>query len=898
MPQRDNESVSSEYHRSLAAAAALEMSAIMNGTRPFMDQQSWRPVTYAAAAPEKGVTLLPGVLHTAFERNISYLNATFQAPIETQWVEHLPASSEGRLLGGAAHTLRWGERKDMRAIVDSVVKTVAARQEADGYCLPYDPSFMGAQEEKWVDERRNYDRVGLTRGLVAAGRAGNADAYRILRRFYDWLYASPHARGLLGGHFDGSAHNCNNGHEGSLLAYFSPVGTPADLLAAEKGFVQDFFIDEARKADPRCLGWYPLHTAHSYVLLAFQAWLDHYRATGAEKYLAAARGAWTIVHDSYEHVGGTIAICEEGPGSYLPATYHLHKHTGETCGSVFWADFNHRLLQLLPGDEKYAAEIEKVILNVILSAQDAAGHIRYHNHLVDRKDAAKCINTCCEVMGVPFIARLPQYLYSIASDGIYVNLFAASRITWQHAGQDVAVAADTAFPAGGAVELRIDTGKPVRMTLSIRIPSWCSADVVIRVDGKPAVTGIPGTYASIERTWAAGSRVTFDLPMTFRVSPYRGVDQEAGRERCALEYGPVLLALCGASSLDIRPGELPSRLIPRAGSPLCFDIAGRTDCRYIPYWQVQDQEFTCFPSFPGNTLADALDFMQRNAVPVTATVPERRVILEARARALPMASGVSAQPVMNKDVSGEWVSVSSSDAGSVMLFIHGGGYVAGTAEGSRDLVARLCAAGKMRSLSIDYRLAPESPFPAGIEDCARAYRWMLAQGADPRRVALVGPSSGGGLVAATLLALRDAGTPLPACAACISPFVDMTASSESLRLGPGRDVMDPGVIRSFSRIYLNGQDPRQPLASPIFADMAGLPPLLIQVGSVEVLRDEARALRARALDSGVTVAYSEWPDMFHGWHAFAATLPEGANAIAEIGAFMREHCGVTRRGTR
>jgi acetyl esterase/lipase len=830
------------------------------------------------------------VLHDAFERNVANLTATFQSPIATNWVEHLPASSEGRLLGGAGHTLRWGERKEMREIVDAVVETVRARQSPDGYCLPYEPSFMGKQEEMWVDERRNYDRVGLTRGLVAAGLADNADAWQILRRFYDWLYASPYARGLLGGHFNGSAHNCNNGHEGSLLMYFSPVGTPSDLLAAEKEFVQDFFIEEARKADPRCLGWYPLHTPHSYVLLAFQAWVDHYRATGAAKYLEAARGAWTIVHDSYEHVGGTIAICEEGAGAYPPGSYHLHKHTGETCGSVFWADFNHRLLQLSPDDEKYAGEIEKVILNVILAAQDERGHIRYHNHLVDRKDAAKCINTCCEVMGVPFIARLPQYIYSVAPDGLYINLFAPSRITWRHAGQDVTVATDTGFPFSGKGELRVEAKKPVKMKLRIRIPSWATGDVVVSVDGAPAVTGRPGTFASIERTWRDGARVSFDLSMGPRLTPYRGVDQVEGRERCALEYGPMLLALVGAASLDVPSDVLLQGLSPRAGSPLCFDIDGYPDCRYIPYWQVQDQEFTCFPSFPGNSLTEALGFMQRNAVPVTATVPERRVILEARARALPMASGVSAEQVKNKDVSAEWVSVSGAATDAVMLFIHGGGYVAGSAEGSRDLVARLCSAGRMRALSIDYRLAPESPFPAGIEDCARAYRWLLAQGVDARRVALVGPSSGGGLVAATLLALRDKGTRLPACAVCISPFVDMTVSSESLRLGPGRDVMDPGVIRSFSRIYLNGQDPRQPLASPIFADMTGLPPLLIQVGSVEVLLDEARALRARAIASGVEVTYTEWAAMFHGWHAFAA-LPEGARAIAEIGAFMREHCG-------
>ena len=170
-------------------------------------------------------------------------------------------------------------------------------------------------------------------------------------------------------------------------------------------------------------------------------------------------------------------------------------------------------------------------------------------------------------------------------------------------------------------------------------------------------------------------------------------------------------------------------------------------------------------------LAEALEFMRQNAVPVDATVPERRVILEARSRALPMHPGAHVQHVIDDEVRAEWVTVDGGGNDIVMLFIHGGGYVAGTAQGSRDLVARLCIAGRMRALSIDYRLAPEFPFPAGIEDCVKAYRWLLGQGVDARRIAMVGPSSGGGLVAAALLALRDAGVRLPGCAVCISPFV-------------------------------------------------------------------------------------------------------------------------------
>jgi hypothetical protein len=197
-----------------------------------------------------GVQLEPGVLRDAFERNIRYILDTAANPCTGFWVDGLPASSEGRLLGAAAHSLRWEEREDLRAIVDEIVKTVKQRQDDDGYCLPYERSYIVAQMQGFLDERRNYDRVNLTRGMVAAGRVGNADALGVMRRFYDWLNASGIYASLLAGPRDGSGSNCNNGHEGGLLMYFSPVGKPEDLVAVERYFVQDFFIEQMRRAEP------------------------------------------------------------------------------------------------------------------------------------------------------------------------------------------------------------------------------------------------------------------------------------------------------------------------------------------------------------------------------------------------------------------------------------------------------------------------------------------------------------------------------------------------------------------------------------------------------------------------------------------------------------------------
>lgn len=246
-------------------------------------------------------------------------------------------------------------------------------------------------------------------------------------------------------------------------------------------------------------------------------------------------------------------------------------------------------------------------------------------------------------------------------------------------------------------------------------------------------------------------------------------------------------------------------------------------------------------------------------------------------------------PVDVAGIAAEWVCAPGVQQDRVLLYLHGGGYVIGSVDTHRGLIARLSKAANCRALALDYRLAPEYRYPAAVEDATNAYRWLLSHGIAPGKIAIAGDSAGGGLTMATLVALRDAGDPLPAAAAPISPWVDLEGTGESMKTRIDVDPMvEPGGLFGMAKIYLGDADPRQPTASPLHAALSGLPPLLIQVGDLETLLDDATRLAARAEAAGVDVTPEVWPEMVHVWHLFAPMLPEGREAIARIGAFLQE----------
>jgi monoterpene epsilon-lactone hydrolase len=272
---------------------------------------------------------------------------------------------------------------------------------------------------------------------------------------------------------------------------------------------------------------------------------------------------------------------------------------------------------------------------------------------------------------------------------------------------------------------------------------------------------------------------------------------------------------------------------------------------------------------------------------------ELRAAFSAAFSAFPSAGEVKCEPVSANGVKAEWITANNAAPDRVILYLHGGGYVMGSIDTHRELVARLSKAAQARGLALEYRLAPENPFPAAVDDAITAYRWLLAQGYKPGRIVIAGDSAGGGLTISTLLAVRDLGAPAPAAGVCISPWVDFEAEGASMTSRAAQDpLVSREMILKIARMYVgeNGSL-REPLAAPINAVLNDLPPLFIQVGDAETLLDDSTRLADRAEEAGVDVKLQIWEEMPHVWHLAAPILPEGQEAIDKIGEFVRERTG-------
>lgn len=278
------------------------------------------------------------------------------------------------------------------------------------------------------------------------------------------------------------------------------------------------------------------------------------------------------------------------------------------------------------------------------------------------------------------------------------------------------------------------------------------------------------------------------------------------------------------------------------------------------------------------------------------TIEQRREAMAAMTDALPIPADTEVR-TMESSVRGDWVSVPESQDAHTILYLHGGAYIAGSPSTHTSLVSAICSASNARAFVAQYRLAPEHPFPAAVEDAVAAYDWLLncdemsefgERAAE--HIVVAGDSAGGGLTVAMLVRARELGMPMPAAAVCMSPWADLTCSGVGYSTRAKSDpITDGSNILDMANIYLNGAENSAPLASPVFADLTGLPPLFIQAGADEVLVGDSFLLEARAHECGVPATLEVWAGMVHVWHAFYPMLSEGRDAISGIGRFLESH---------
>jgi acetyl esterase/lipase len=289
-------------------------------------------------------------------------------------------------------------------------------------------------------------------------------------------------------------------------------------------------------------------------------------------------------------------------------------------------------------------------------------------------------------------------------------------------------------------------------------------------------------------------------------------------------------------------------------------------------------------------LQPIIDMLKNRPIREGLSFEETRAGFEMLAQMFKVADDIKRTPADADGVPGEWITVPESSDRLTILYLHGGGYSIGSVNTHADLVSRIGRASGARAFSLNYRLAPENPFPAAVDDATTAYRWLLKQGVPPETIVIAGDSAGGGLAAATLLALKQSGDPLPGAAVLLSPWTDLDASGESMKTRAEADPMIPvDPLKTMAKLYAGDTALTDPLVSPVYGDYSGLPPILIQVGDCEVLLSDSTSYAERAKAAGVDVTLEVWDEMIHVFQIFAPMLPEGQQAIDRIGEWVKQH---------
>ena len=283
--------------------------------------------------------------------------------------------------------------------------------------------------------------------------------------------------------------------------------------------------------------------------------------------------------------------------------------------------------------------------------------------------------------------------------------------------------------------------------------------------------------------------------------------------------------------------------------------------------------------------------LQNREVAAKKRVKDERNEMEHMANMIQLSSDVEIKSVTIDGIDATWLKTPGVEEENLIIYLHGGGYITGSFNTHKDLVQRLSREARCRVITIEYGLAPEHPFPKGLNDVIKIYKWLINEEKfKPNKIVIAGDSAGGGLTLATLLKLRDLGITLPAAGVCLSPWTDLTFAGESYY---DKNIIDPGItldeLMFDARLYLGNEDPKNPYVSPVYADLKGLPPLLIHVGTVEKLLNDSTRIAKSAKNAGVNVTLKIWKEMIHVFQAYAVLIREGQESIKEIGSYILNH---------
>ena len=562
--------------------------------------------------PLSGVALKSGLFVDVFNNNRAYLKTIDMdamlywfrkkagkeargQPYRGHFEDNIKGQTAGLVLMGAGNALRWVEDDELRAIVDKLIDEIKDCSESDGYLMAI------PKEEFGTLEYPHYVRIWLTYGLYAAALGGKPDALDMLRKWQDWFnrcddlpiikYLSLSFQGVVA----------------SPFVYNTPIGKREDIDTTIQYYEEDwrlgqFIMKERDSIHKRNQPGKEPHP-HGTELEALEGYLDLYRATGKHYYLRAVLNAYDMYKRDWQHPGGGIVMCEFLDA--YPKCYWLSpsKPYNELCCTSFWILLNQRLHRLFPSEERYAAEIEASLYNIAIASQDGSEGIRYFSWIHGHKPDSGKVHCCCGV-GTRLYGMLPEFIYSVSDDALYVDLYAASEIEWQNEGGPVHIELKTDMPNDDKVEIAVNPEIAHEFTVYLRIPAWTKQDVDVSINGTIAGRASSGSYFEARRVWKKGDTINFTLPFAFRLTKYVGAEETDNSDRYAYEYGPLLMAFKGELNayghirIEQNPLQYQSWLTP-GDAPLTFNIKNADNVKLVPYYILGSREpFTCYPLFP------------------------------------------------------------------------------------------------------------------------------------------------------------------------------------------------------------------------------------------------------------------------------------------------------------